>query len=343
MDAGSFARQLIAWQKSHGRHDLPWQGRGAYAAWISEVMLQQTQVATVIPYYQRFMTRFPDVGALAAAAPDEVMGLWSGLGYYSRARNLQRAARIIAEQHEGVFPQDYAGILALPGIGRSTAGAICALAFEQPRAILDGNAKRVFARHFAISGWPGAPDVERALWQRAEAELPGEHAAAYTQALMDLGATVCLRSRPRCAACPVAASCAALGQGRVAELPAPRPARALPQKTVTWLVCRHGRKVLLERRPPSGLWGGLWGLPESTAAPQQAALALLGRLPGQMRELAPLTHGFTHFRLKAIPVELDYPQRPAPLGEARWLWLDLADLARAPLPKPVRALLAGLA
>ncbi len=343
MRAGSFARLLIAWQKSHGRHDLPWQGRGAYAAWISEVMLQQTQVATVIPYYRRFMARFPDVGALAAAAPDEVLGLWSGLGYYGRARNLQRAARIIAERHGGALPQDYAGILALPGIGRSTAGAICALAYGQPCAVLDGNAKRVFARHFAISGWPGAPDVEHALWQRAEAELPDEEAATYTQALMDMGATVCLRSRPRCADCPVAASCAARAQGRVAELPAPRPARALPQKTVTWLICRHEREVLLERRPASGLWGGLWALPESMAAPEQAALALLGSPPGQMRELAPLMHGFTHFRLKAIPVELSYPQRPAPLGEARWLWLDLADIAQAPLPKPVRTLLAGLA
>ena len=343
MCAGSFARQLIAWQKSHGRHDLPWQGRGAYATWISEVMLQQTQVATVIPYYRRFLERFPDVGALAAAAPDEVLGQWSGLGYYSRARNLQRAARIVAQQHGGLFPQDYASVLALPGIGRSTAGAICALAYGQPRAILDGNAKRVFARHFAISGWPGTPDVERALWQRAEAELPGDEATTYTQALMDLGATVCLRSRPRCADCPVAAGCAALDQGRVAEFPASRPARTLPQKTVIWLVCRHGREVLLERRPPSGLWGGLWGLPESTADPQQTAPAFLGSPPDRVQELPPLVHDFTHFRLRANPFQLDYRRRPALSGEARWLWLDLADMAQAPLPKPVRALLASLA
>lgn len=342
MRAGNFAQQLIAWQKSHGRHNLPWQGLGAYATWISEVMLQQTQVATVIPYYQRFMTRFPDVRALAAAALDEVLGHWSGLGYYGRARNLHRAARILVEEHGGVFPQDFERIRALPGIGRSTAGAICALAYEQPCSILDGNAKRVFARHFAIPGWPGTAAVERALWQRAEAELSLTEPATYTQALMDLGATLCLRRQPRCAACPVATSCAAHRQERVAEFPAPRPLRALPQKKVTWLVCMHGREVLLEKRPPSGLWGGLWALPEAAGTADQAALALLGSAPDRMRSLPVLAHSFTHFRLQASPVRLDYLCRPGLASEARWVWIDIAGLATAPLPKPVRTLLARL-
>ncbi len=339
MRAGSFAQQLIAWQKDHGRRDLPWQGRGVYATWVSEIMLQQTQVATVIPYYQRFVARFPDVAALAAASLDDVLGHWSGLGYYTRARNLHRAARIIAEEHGGAFPEDYERIRALPGIGRSTAGAICALAFGQPCAILDGNAKRVLARHFAIPGWPGEPSTERTLWLRAQAEVPATEAATYTQALMDLGATTCLRANPRCACCPVAAGCAAHRAGRTEDYPAPRPARAVPQKTATWLVCMHGQDVLLEKRPPSGLWGGMWGFPEGFGDTREAARTLLGRHPDAVEPLPGVTHAFTHFRLLVSPVRLEYAQPPKLAGEGRWVWLSLLEMDAAPLPKPVRSLL----
>ena len=342
MRAGSFAQQLIAWQKNHGRHDLPWQGRGVYATWVSEIMLQQTQVATVIPYFQRFVARFPDVAALAAASLDDVLGHWSGLGYYTRARNLHRAARIIADQHGGAFPEDFERIRALPGIGRSTAGAICALAFGQPCAILDGNAKRVLARHFAIPGWPGQSKTERTLWQRAQAEVPAAEAATYTQALMDLGATICLRATPRCVCCPVAAGCAAHQLGRTEDYPAPRPARTVPQKTATWLVCLHGQEVLLEKRPPSGLWGGMWGFPEGFGEAREAAWALLGQHPDAVEHLPQIAHAFTHFRLVASPVRLVYAQQPKLAGEDRWIWLSLLEMDAAPLPRPVRSLLENI-
>ena len=342
MRAGSFAQQLIAWQKNHGRHDLPWQGRGVYATWVSEIMLQQTQVATVIPYYQRFVARFPDVAALAAASLDDVLGHWSGLGYYTRARNLHRAARIIADQHGGAFPEDFERIRALPGIGRSTAGAICALAFGQPCAILDGNAKRVLARHFAIPGWPGQSKTERTLWQRAQAQVPAAEAATYTQALMDLGATICLRATPRCAHCPVAAGCAAHRLGRTEDYPAARPARTVPQKTATWLVCLHGQDVLLEKRPPSGLWGGMWSFPEGFGDAREVAWALLGQHPDAVEPLPQIAHAFTHFRLVASPVRLAYAQQPKLAGEDRWIWLSLLEMDAAPLPKPVRSVLENI-
>ncbi len=342
MHAGRFAQRLIAWQKSHGRHHLPWQGGGAYATWVSEIMLQQTQVASAIPYYRRFLARFPDVASLAAVCVEEVLSYWSGLGYYSRARNLHRTARLIVTAHGGVFPHDFERILAFPGIGRSTAGAICALAYGQRRAILDGNARRVFARHFAIAGWAGEAAVEKLLWQRAEAELPAQDMAVYTQGLMDLGATACLRARPRCQICPVAASCEAHRQGREAEYPAPRPARTLAQKCAVWMVCVHGGEVLLEKRPLSGLWGGLWAFPEAAGEAEQAARTLLGRAPDKVQVLPRRSHSFTHFRLTASPVRMDYAERPALAGEDRCVWLSLSELETAPLPKPVKTLLEKL-
>ena len=228
----SFAHQLIRWQKQHGRHDLPWQGADAYRVWLSEIMLQQTQVATVIPYYQRFVASFPNIAALAAATEDQVLAHWSGLGYYARGRNLHKAAQIIVEKHHGEFPHELEQILELPGIGRSTAAAVCALAFHQRRAILDGNVKRVLARYCGIEGWAGEKKVEEKLWRQAEALLPEGDVATYTQALMDMGATICTRSKPKCVLCPVQADCVALQTDRIADLPTPRPRK----------LCRNGMR-----------------------------------------------------------------------------------------------------
>ncbi|MBS0396359.1 MAG: A/G-specific adenine glycosylase, partial [Proteobacteria bacterium] len=240
-DAASFATRLLAWYERHGRHDLPWQrDRSPYRVWVSEVMLQQTQVATVIPYYERFMGRFPDVAALAAAPLDEVLHHWSGLGYYARARHLHRAAACLVAEHGGELPASVEALTALPGIGRSTAGAILALARDERHPILDGNVKRVLARWFGIEGFPGQPRVAALLWELSERVTPSRRAADYTQAVMDLGATLCTRSRPRCSECPVGADCVAQATGRVASLPVPRAARARPVRRVAWLVLRRG-------------------------------------------------------------------------------------------------------
>jgi A/G-specific adenine glycosylase len=311
-----FAEKLIRWQRRHGRRGLPWQGtRDPYPIWLSEVMLQQTQVSTVIPYYQRFVQKYPTAGALAAASEEEVLELWSGLGYYARGRNLRRAAQLIA-QHG--FPGTAEGIAELPGVGRSTAAAIAAFAYGERCAILDGNVKRVLARAFAVS------DAKR-LWPLAERLLPKRGIETYTQALMDLGATVCTRRNPQCERCPVSGACKARKQQRIAELPAPRARRELPQKEVTWLVLRHEGAVLLERRPAPGIWGGLWCPPE-----------LAGRKPAGAKLLAPIEHGFTHYRLRIKPLLCDVQERKA----GRWLRLE--DAGAAALPAPVKRLLARL-
>ena len=341
-----FAKTLLAWQRKHGRHGLPWQAtREPYRVWLSEVMLQQTQVETVIPYYERFLARFPDVHALAAAEQDEVLRLWSGLGYYARARNLHRAARVVAEEHGGEFPDTAEGLARLPGIGRSSAAAIAAFAFGRREAILDGNVKRVFARCFGIDGFPGERRIEARLWRLAEQQLPEQQIERYTQALMDLGATVCVRAGPRCDACPLAERCAARRDGRVAELPTPRPRRAHPERSVAWLVLMHGGRVLLERRPAPGLWGGLWTFPE-TAPRGLAAFCRreLGCDAPRARRLDVLEHQFTHFRLRATPFVIRLSKRPAAAVEAPGrLWLDLSDAAGAAVPAPVKALLLRLA
>lgn len=315
-----FASSLIAWQQRHGRTGLPWQGtRDPYRIWLSEVMLQQTQVATVIPYYERFLARYPAVEALAAASEEDVLTLWAGLGYYARGRNLHAAARLIAEHG---FPKSREAIEKLPGVGRSTAAAIAAFAFGARAAILDGNVKRVLSRRFGVDGEPQ-------LWELAERLLPQEGIEAYTQALMDLGATVCTRARPRCEACPVARQCIARTQGRIGELPAPRVRKPLPQKEVTWLVLRHRREVLLEKRPAAGIWGGLWCFPEAHKGAQ-------GRL------LLPLQHGFTHFRLRIHPLLRDVRAKPPTAESPGRRWIDLAEVVEAAIPAPVRTLAARL-
>jgi A/G-specific adenine glycosylase len=345
MHVERFAPRLIAWQRRHGRHALPWQGGAAgdaYPVWLSEIMLQQTQVETVIPYYQRFLARFPDLATLAAAQQDEVLGLWSGLGYYSRARNLHQAARRIVAEHGGRFPRQFDAILALPGIGRSTAAAIAAFAYAEPRAILDGNVKRVLARVFGIDGWPGERAVQERLWALAEALLPGGEIRAYTQGLMDLGATVCTRGRPGCERCPFNVECLANIQGRQRELPAARPKKTLPAKRTAMLVMLHAGEVLLEKRPDSGIWGGLWSLPECAEQddPARAAeqLGYPARLTG---ELPAFEHVFTHFRLTIQPWRLQV-DRLAGAAEPGRIWLALDDLDGAALPTPVRRILSAL-
>jgi A/G-specific adenine glycosylase len=344
-----FAQRVAAWQRAHGRHDLPWQGsRDPYRRWLSEIMLQQTQVAAVVPYYLRFLERFPDVQALAAADLDDVLQAWSGLGYYGRARNLHAAARLVVAR-DG-FPRSAAELAGLPGIGRSTAAAIAVFAFGERAAILDGNVKRVLCRHRGIEGFPGLPAVERRLWEIAAGELPeAADVEAYTQGLMDLGATVCTRARPRCAACPVAGDCVALAEGRVATLPAPRPRRelALRESTMVVLACEAG--VLVERRPPAGVWGGLWSLPEADEQGAAGLAAAFGLRLVELRPLEPFVHAFTHFRLRIRPLlaraapDDALPRAPRADEDAARRWLGAAQVDGAALPSPVKSLLQALA
>lgn len=343
----SFASRLLAWFDANGRHDLPWQHpRTPYRVWVSEIMLQQTQVSTVIGYFQRFIERFPDLPSLAAADEDAVLALWSGLGYYSRARNLHRCARHCVEQHGGDLPATREALSALPGIGRSTAAAILAQAHGQREAILDGNVKRVLARLGAEPEWPGKPAAERRLWAEAEARLPHKRLADYTQALMDFGATLCTPTRPRCGECPFREECRALAEGDVGRYPVRKPAKALPTRRAHLLVLRdaHGR-VLLERRSGKGVWQGLWSLPE---APDEAAAAALRLGLGADHGVAlpAFVHVFSHYRLDARPSlhALDGIFQPAGdhgiEGARRWVAPE--DYDAIGMPRPIRTLLESL-
>ncbi|OBS08354.1 A/G-specific adenine glycosylase [Acidihalobacter prosperus] len=345
MPANSFSRRVLAWWRRHGRKDLPWQRRpDPYRVWVSEIMLQQTQVGTVIGYFDRFMERFPTLERLAAGSEDEVLELWTGLGYYARARNLHRAARLALERH-GCLPPDLDALTALPGIGRSTAGAILALAHGEPATILDGNVKRVLARHAGVDGWPGTPAVMRRLWALAEGRTPPRQAGPYAQAMMDLGATLCTRASPGCAACPVAGDCVALREGRQTDWPAPKPRKSLPERQ-TWMLLLHDDQgaVLLQRRPPSGVWGGLWSLPEAagTAEADTLARALVGRSPTQWRALEPIRHTFTHFRLHIHPL-VGRVHGPATAGvkDAVQVWYKPGQPPPGGMPAPVVSLLDG--
>ena len=337
-----FAARLLAWQRREGRHDLPWQdSRDPYRVWLSEIMLQQTQVATVIPYYRRFLERFPTLADLAAAAVEDVMPCWSGLGYYARARNLHACARAVAEEHGGEFPRDPAVIAELPGIGRSTANAVAAFCFGARVPILDGNVKRVLARCFGIDGFPGTPAVEKTLWSLAESLLPDREVGRYIQAQMDLGATVCTRGRPLCERCPVAESCVARIEDRQASLPSPRPKKHLPTREQIFLVLVDGSRVLLQRRPPSGIWGGLLSLPElPDAADPSRHSRTLGVEVGGWTELPALTHTFSHFHLVLRPFRALAKARPE-AREAGVQWTERSALDAAALPAPIRRLLAA--
>lgn len=338
--ASDFARRVVAWQKTGGRHDLPWQGtRDAYRVWLSEIMLQQTQVRTVIPYYLRFVARFPTLEALARAPLDDVLALWAGLGYYARARHLHRCARTVWEMHEGLFPSDPAIGARLPGIGRSTAAAIAVFAFGRRAAILDGNVKRVLARCFAVEGGDSAAGDERALWALAESLLPEGDIECYTQGMMDLGATICTRGKPLCQACPLHGRCLAERDGRQEELPRRQGRKALPCRQSTVLLLCDGERVLCERRPPSGIWGGLLSLPEGTRESAGNFAARHGyRLVG-CHDLPPITHDFSHFRLRLDVLLCRVDQSGAVAGEACWQWLAVDGLADAALPSPIRKLL----
>ncbi len=347
MKDSDFPTQIIHWHSQHGRHHLPWQGADAYCVWISEIMLQQTQVATVIPYYQRFVARFPTLRDMAQASEEAVLENWSGLGYYSRGRNLYKAARQIVQQHDGEFPPTFADILALPGIGRSTAAAISALAFHQRQAILDGNVKRVLARFCAIEGYTGDKKIEAKLWRQAELFLPENNIAAYTQGLMDLGATICTRSKPQCTRCPLQKNCAAFQQQRTASLPTPRPRKTLPEKNSTLLLLLNVNEILLEKRASSGIWGGLWCFPEvdSTVNINAFCMQNFGLQGEQIDNALPaFTHTFTHFKMHITPLLLHVARKPMQVNEpimnqpAR-LWINLDEAMGAAIPTPVRKIL----
>lgn len=344
----SFAERIIGWQLQFGRHDLPWQGKpDPYRIWLSEVMLQQTQVQTVIPYYLRFLEAFPEVGALAQAPIERVMQLWSGLGYYSRARNLHRCAQIVVNDYGGHFPTTAAELARLPGVGASTAAAIAALAFGERAAILDGNVKRVLARHFGIEGWPGERSVERMLWAVAQRELPGPGIQAYTQGLMDLGASLCARNRPQCERCPVHRTCAARAAGRQADFPGRRPARVIPERQTVMLVMVSGTQIMLERRPPAGIWGGLLSLPEAAPCARSELVSATEHRYGvkvrNVRALAQMRHAFSHYRLLIEPLLLEVEPHAQAVAETLGLWVNLPEAVREALPAPVRTLLTELA
>jgi A/G-specific adenine glycosylase len=344
-EAGGFAERLLQWFDRHGRKHLPWQReRTPYRVWISEIMLQQTQVTTVIPYYERFMARFPNVAALAQAPLDEVLHLWTGLGYYARARNLHRAAQAVVRDHGGVFPQAIEAVEALPGIGRSTAGAVLALSLQQRHPILDGNVKRVLARYFGVRGFPGELKIERELWRLADACTPHERVADYTQAIMDLGAMVCVRSRPLCTACPQQAACAAYRLNLQAELPTPRPKKARPSRDAYALIVRDASgALLLEQRAPNGLWGGLWTFPQFES--RETALAW-GQArfsgAGKVEALAPYRHAFTHFDLTLHPLVMQVRAEQV-TDTSSWVWYDARNPARIGLAKPAVDLIRLLA
>ena len=344
----TFATRLVTWQRVHGRNDLPWQNtRDAYRIWLSEIMFQQTQVATVLPYYARFLERFPDVTSLASAPDDDVMAHWAGLGYYSRARNLHRAAQQVVSQHGGRFPADVALLADLPGIGRSTAAAIAAFAYDVIAPILDGNVKRVLARHAAVEGYPGVSAVEKKLWLEAESRLPQSSTdmVAYTQGLMDLGATICARSDPACLLCPIADDCAAKTSGRSNEIPASKPSKVVPQRSQRYLLLTHADEILLVKRPAPGIWGALWCLPEigddedaeATAHIRYGASGL-----GHTEILPPIAHAFTHFRLTLNVAHLVADQIEPRVMQPGAMWIARSELAKAALPKPISRLLTSL-
>ena len=342
MSPEQFNGAVLAWYDQHGRKDLPWQqGITPYRVWVSEIMLQQTQVSTVLGYFDRFMEALPSVQALAAAAEDEVLHLWTGLGYYTRARNLHKAAKLVVEQHGGEFPRSVEQLAELPGIGRSTAGAIASLSMGLRAPILDGNVKRVLARYQAQQGYPGEPKVAAQLWQLAEQLTPHERVNHYTQAMMDLGATLCTRSKPSCLLCPVRAGCRAHLLGRETDFPEPKPRKALPQKrTLMPLLANAEGAILLYRRPSSGLWGGLWSLPELDDLDALGDLARQHALHlDEPRELAGLTHTFSHFQLAIEPWLVRVEQAGGAVAEGDWLWYNLATPPRLGLAAPVKKLL----
>lgn len=338
------AQTLLDWFAQHGRHDLPWQHpRSPYRVWISEIMLQQTQVATVIPYFIEFMHHFPDIPALAQASEDEVMHHWSGLGYYARARNLHKAAHQIKENHAGNFPEVFEQVLALPGIGRSTAAAILAQACGQRHAILDGNVKRVLTRFYAIEGWPGQKAIENQLWALSETLTPSTRSADYTQAIMDFGATLCRRSQPRCEDCPISVNCVAHQQGQPRQYPTPKPHKTLPVKAIQMLLLQNQQaETLLLKRPPTGIWGSLWSLPECSHDTDIVAFCReqLGITIENLKTGTPLRHSFSHYHLDISPISAEARTiEQAVMASDQRVWYKSRQTDKLGLPAPVKRLL----
>ena len=343
-----FAKQLLQWFDKHGRHDLSWQtDRTPYRVWISEIMLQQTQVTTVIPYFERFMDRFATIEELAAAQTDQVLHLWTGLGYYARARNLHKAPKVIVETNGSSFPDTVEGLMELAGIGQSTAGAIAAISMGVRAPILDGNVKRVLARYHCIFGWPEQSTVKKQLWEIAESLTPFERVDDYTQAIMDLGATVCTRSKPSCQDCPFQLDCGAHQQDRVTEFPGKKAKKTLPVKSVTMFILQNVRgEVLLEKRPASGIWGSLYSLPESakpSLIPKLMGASIDNGADNESEELEKIRHSFSHYHLDITPVRILASKLDEIAETDRWLWYPLDHSLEVGLAAPVKKLLSKLA
>ncbi|HEY8942470.1 MAG TPA: A/G-specific adenine glycosylase [Cellvibrio sp.] len=342
----SFSARVLKWFDKHGRKHLPWQQDiNAYRVWLSEIMLQQTQVTTVIPYFERFIARFPTVKSLAAAPVDEVLHLWTGLGYYARARNLHKCAQMVVKNYDGEFPATVAELAELPGIGRSTAGAIASIAYQKRAAILDGNVKRVLARYHAVEGWPGQADVVSRLWEIAEEYTPRSRANHYTQAMMDMGATLCTRSKPKCEICPLREGCTAYAQGNPQDYPGKKPKKALPEKAVQLLMLRNpAGDFLLQQRPAQGIWGGLWSFPELAidADAREHAADCFGAVSGH-EVWDSYRHTFSHYHLDITPVLIQLAKTPQAIGEAATHWYNPHQPDALGLAAPVKKLLEKLA
>ncbi len=341
-----FADAILQWYDVYGRKELPWQkNKNAYRVWLSEIMLQQTQVTTVIPYFERFLQKFPDVIALANAPQDEVLHLWTGLGYYARARNLHKAAQVVATEFNGEFPLDIETLNALPGIGRSTAAAILSSVYKQPHAILDGNVKRTLARSFAVSGWPGKKSVENKLWQLAEEHTPSQDVDKYNQAMMDMGAMVCTRSKPKCLLCPVQNLCKANQQGNPLDYPGKKPKKDKPVKETWFMMFYCDNQVWLEQRPQTGIWGGLFCFPQNADAHIQQQLDKRGIAEENILEtktLPAFRHTFSHYHLDITPLLIKLSKQPNIIMDSQALWYDLAQPAQIGLAAPVKQLLHSL-
>ena len=347
-----FSQQLLTWFDAHGRKDLPWQKHiNPYRIWVSEIMLQQTQVTTVIPYFERFMQRFPTITSLAKASLDDVLALWAGLGYYARAKHLHKTAQTIISAHQGKFPTRFEEVIALPGIGRSTAGAILSISTEQRFAILDGNVKRVLSRYFAIPGWPGEAKITEQLWGLAEKLTPFRRVNHYTQAIMDLGATLCTRAKPNCAACPVARTCQAKRLNLVKNFPESRPKQEKPTKPITLLMIvqtkNKQQEILLEKRPTNGIWGGLWSLPECNVKENikeflEKHFNLKTERIKKILKQEKLLHTFTHFHLNIHPQRVEIMPRTTLKLKPQYHWHPIAKLSSVGLPAPVKRILSAL-
>ncbi|MGF1877646.1 A/G-specific adenine glycosylase [Photobacterium frigidiphilum] len=345
--SNTFSDAILAWYDKFGRKTLPWQqNKTPYKVWLSEIMLQQTQVATVIPYFERFMERFPTVQDLAAAEQDEVLHLWTGLGYYARARNLHKAAQIIVSEHNGLFPTDIIQVQALPGIGRSTAGAVLSLSLKQHHAILDGNVKRTLARCYAVEGWPGKKPVENALWEIAEKNTPDSGVERYNQAMMDMGAMICTRSKPKCELCPIEAMCEAKAQLRQTDFPGKKPKKVMPEKQTWFAILQHGDEVWLEQRPPVGIWGGLWCFPQHDT--DDLSTLITQRIGSEnhineTEQLHAFRHTFSHYHLDIVPIRMLLSSPMNVIQESgKGQWYSLTTPPKVGLAAPVQQILEGL-